>query len=205
MNLLIEAQYLPNIAYFKMIAQAKTVTLEACENYQKQSFRNRTLIKTANKVEILSIPVLNGNSKLFMRDVQIDYSQHWVKVHLRGIQSAYGNSPFFEHYFPPIEQVILQQPKYLFDLNLMLIEMILKLLKMKIDILLSDDYYTTETGGYTDLREIIHPKKSLKVNLFTENISFNTYCQVFGNTFVENLSIIDLLMNEGSAAKQYLY
>ena len=204
MNLLIESQYLPNVAYFKVINQAERATIEACENYQKQSFRNRTLIRSANKIDTLSVPVVNGNSKLFIRDVQIDYTQNWVNVHLRAIQSAYGNAPFFEHYFPYIAQIVSNRPKYLFDLNCQLFERILKLLKINIDIQFSEDYFTVNNCQFDDLREAIHPKKTLKLNPFTSNISFSTYTQVFGETFVENLSIIDLLMNEGSASKQYL-
>lgn len=204
MNLLIESQYLPNIAYFKMINNASNFTLEANENFQKQSFRNRTLILTSNKVDSLTVPIINSNSKQLIRDVEIDYSQNWVNVHLRSIRSAYGNSPFFEHYFPYIEHIVCKRHKYLFELNFQLLERILKLLKINIDIQLTDDFYHHEICQFDDLRDAIHPKKSLELNLFTENISFSTYSQVFGEKFVENLSIIDLLMNEGSAAKQYL-
>lgn len=204
MNLLIESQYLPNIAYFKMINNASNFTLEAYENFQKQSFRNRTLILTSNKVDTLTVPVIKSNSKQLIRDVEIDYSQNWVNVHLRSICSAYGNSPFFEHYFPYIEHIVSKRHKYLFELNFQLLERILKLLKINIDIQLTDDFYHPKICQFDDLRDAIHPKKSLELNLFTEKISFSTYSQVFGEKFVENLSIIDLLMNEGSAAKQYL-
>lgn len=204
MNLLIETQYLPNIAYFKMINKATSFTLEAYENFQKQSFRNRALILTSNKVDTLTVPIINSNSKQLIRDVQIDYSQNWINVHLRSIRSAYGNSPFFEHYFPYFEHIVSKRHKYLFELNFQLLERILKLLKISIDIQLTDDFYHPEICQFDDLRDVIHPKKSLEMNLFTENISFSTYSQVFGEKFVENLSIIDLLMNEGSASKQYL-
>lgn len=204
MNLLVEAQYLPNISYFKMINKASKLTIEANENFQKQSFRNRTMILTANKVDILTVPVLNANSKLFIRDVQIDYSQNWINTHLRSIRSAYGNSPFFEHYYPHLEQLISKQHKFLFDLNYILLEKLIKLLKISTDINISDDYYTKDNCPFDDIRDAIHPKKNIEMNLFTQKMIYTKYSQVFGEHFVENLSIIDLLMNEGSAAKQYL-
>jgi hypothetical protein len=204
LNLLVEAQYLPNISYFKMINKASKLTIEANENFQKQSFRNRTMILTANKVDILTVPVLNANSKLFIRDVQIDYSQNWINTHLRSIRSAYGNSPFFEHYYPHLEQLISKQHKFLFDLNYTLLEKLIKLLKISTDINISDDYYTKDNCPFDDIRDAIHPKKNIEMNLFTQKMIYTKYSQVFGEHFVENLSIIDLLMNEGSAAKQYL-
>ena len=187
-----------------MINKASKLTIEANENFQKQSFRNRTMILTANKVDILTVPVLNANSKLFIRDVQIDYSQNWINTHLRSIRSAYGNSPFFEHYYPHLEQLISKQHKFLFDLNYTLLEKLIKLLKISIDINISDDYYTKDNCPFDDIRDAIHPKKNIEMNLFTQKMIYNKYSQVFGEHFVENLSIIDLLMNEGSAAKQYL-
>ena len=202
--IIIETHYLPNIAYFKSINQATNLKIEKFENFQKQSFRNRTQILTANKIETLTVPVIKANSKQIIKDIQIDYSQNWQNVHLRGIKSAYGNSPFFEHYFPYIEQIVSKRHKYLFELNYLLIEKCVKFLKINVDISLTEAYLATYNEDILDCRNLISPKKPLKLNLFTENISFSTYGQVFGEVFVENLSIIDLLMNEGSASKQYL-
>jgi hypothetical protein len=174
--------------------------LEAHETFQKQSFRNRTRILTAQKIDNLLIPVLSGNSHLPIRDVRIDHSQKWRAIHQRAIQSAYGKSPFFEYYATDILALYDKQERFLFDFNLEFLTLCLKLLGWKKKILLSTDYQENKDKNSTsvfDLRGQIHPKK-------TTNEVFKPYQQVFGRQFESNLSIVDVLFCEGNNSNPYV-
>ena len=94
----IDLQYLPSLEYFCAILNKNEFNLEAHEYFEKQSYRNRCRIQTTNKIDTLSVPVLNGNKKILIRDLKIDYSQDWTRRHWGAIHSAYGKAPFFEFY-----------------------------------------------------------------------------------------------------------
>src|SRR5690606_30373631 len=98
MPALLSLHYLPCIEYFACFIKYDKIYLEACESYTKQSYRNRCRIKTSQRIDTLSVPVCKADRHTNIQDVRIDYSQGWVKDHWKGIQTAYGKSPFFEHY-----------------------------------------------------------------------------------------------------------
>lgn len=196
-SVLIELQYLPCLEYVACLLKYDTVYLEQHEFYEKQSYRNRFCILTANKVAILSVPVVKGNHKQRITDVQIDYSQNWVKDHWRTIASAYGKSPFFDHFAPYLEQIFAKQHRFLFDLNIELLTKCLNLLDAGIKINFTSTYQKYAENGQIDLRSAIHPKKD-----FTQNHEYQPipYLQNFGSNFVPNLSILDALFCEGKQA-----
>jgi hypothetical protein len=190
----LDLQYLPCLEYFACLISYENVLIEAHEHFQKQSYRNRCHILTASKVATLSVPVLKSNSKQLIRDVQVDYSQKWVTDHWRSISSAYGKAPFFEHYADFFEKIYTKKYKYLFDLNSELLTICLSLLKLSKKINFTGEYIKSTEPALDDLRSVIHPKKEYNTsNLYTPV----RYRQNFGNNFVSNLSIIDLLFCEG--------
>jgi hypothetical protein len=191
-SLLIETQYFPPISYFVQILEQDTIVIEAWENYQKQTYRNRCAILSANKINILSIPVIKPHQNVLIREIKIDYSQKWLNVHWRGIASAYGKAPFFEHYGDFFREILYKRNHFLFDLNMELLTLCLKLLGVKRTIKLSDGFNISGTEtNVRDKRNVIHPKGS---RIFTTD----NYCQVFGRDFVPDLSILDLLFCEGN-------
>ncbi|HSZ71562.1 MAG TPA: WbqC family protein [Cytophagaceae bacterium] len=199
-SLLIELHYLPCIHFFSILSQHETIILEAHETFQKQSYRNRTRILTAQKVDNLLIPVLSGNSHLPMRDLRIDHHQKWRMIHRRAIQSAYGKSPFFEYYAEDILRLYDKPLTFLFDFNLELLTLCLKLLGWHKKILFSTDYQTSTDNpqiSILDYRGQIHPKKPI-------DVAFKPYQQVFGRQFESNLSIIDVLFCEGNNSNSYI-
>lgn len=199
-SLLIELHYFPCIHFFSQLHQHDTIILEAHETFQKQSYRNRAQILSAQKVDNLLIPILSGNSHLPIRDIRIDHSQKWRIIHQRAIRSAYGKSPFFEYYAEDILALYDKPVPLLFDFNLTVLTLCLKLLKWKKKIILSTGYQTinlVETVELTDYRGVIHPKKHLQID-------FKPYQQVFGRQFEPNLSILDLLFCEGNNYNPYL-
>jgi len=202
--MLIETQYLPSIPFFSALSKSSSITLEQFENFGKQSFRNRTQILSSQGIQNLVIPVHNANSKILTKEITIDYTQKWQLLHLRAIRSAYGKAPFFEHYFPMIEKVLLSNQIHLWDLNLNFLQVLLSCLKINKSILFSDEYIKTPSPEILDLRNVIHPKKNIHEHDYFKDYVHKKYFQVFGEQFVPELSIIDLLMNEGPQAKAYL-
>ncbi len=195
--------YLPPIEYFRAIASAKSIILEQCEFYNKQSYRNRAYIYTPRGAEALTIPVVKShNSKMPIRDVRIDYDYPWIQQHERAILSAYNSSAFFEYYMDDLFAVINKRETFLFDLNFKLLETLLEMVGVRAEISMSDSF---EPMTELDYREILQPK--YKGDSLTQLIQKEkTYYQVFSSKhgFIPNLSVIDLLFSEGPNAISFI-
>lgn len=192
--ILIELHYLPNLEFFTRLVNANTTVFEAQENYVKQSFRNRCYIAGANGILPLTVPVVKGRKKIRIKEIQIDHDQNWRKIHLRALRSSYGRAPFFEFYFDYLDDVLQKREKYLFDFNLALLTVCLQSLGVTNSISLSESYLRETEGNFSDLRNMITPKSDFTNRTFYQPIP---YSQVFGKDFAPNLSVIDLIMNEG--------
>jgi hypothetical protein len=196
-RVLTEIQYLPPISYFSLLQGFDGLIVEKYEHYQKQSYRNRCYINTAQGVDSLTIPVTLKEGKTVMRDVRIDYSQKWVNNHWRTLQSAYGKAPFFEYYGYEVERALNKRHEFLYDLNFSLLTMCLKWLKYNIPVTETSYYEKKPEATITDSRSVLNPKKADSCNRFFKSVK---YSQVFGSKFVNNLSIIDLVFCEGPGA-----
>lgn len=194
----IDLQYLPSLEYFCALLAHDKIIIEAHEYFEKQSYRNRCKIQTTNKIDTLTIPVKNGNSKVLIKDLRIDYHQDWTRRHWGAIHSAYGKSPFFEFYSDYFRTLIEKKPDFLFDFNLDLLTICLKLLRLEKTIIFTENY---EKDLEDDYRGLIHPKRN-----FTENQLYKpvSYRQNFGNDFEPNLSILDLLFCQGNQSLKIL-
>jgi hypothetical protein len=192
--------YNPPLQYFRHALNAEGLLIEQHENYVKQSYRNRCHVLTAQGVVPLSIPVLRGNSKdkILITDIEIDYSQKWNHVHWRTIQAAYGRAPYFEFYSDYLKEIYDRQPKFLFEFNVELLKLYIKLLKLNKPIKFTETYQIIHPDNVQDSRNRIHPK------IYPDNLNVKPYTQVFGKQFVSELSIIDLLFTQGPASLSYL-
>lgn len=191
--------YLPPIEYFVATLGFEEIQIDQTERFQKQTLRNRANILLANKIEVLSVPVVGSSKKQFYKDVKIDYNQKWKNVHLRGIQSAYGKAPFFEYFYPYFDQIYEKNLTFLFDLNHDLLTVCLKLLRVKANLKLIRDCDLEQES--IDLRGVIRTKEE-----FTQRDIMTPYHypQMFGLDFVPNLSILDLLFCMGPESLQVL-
>lgn len=195
---LFSTAYFPSISYMARFLHDPAPVIEVFETYHKQTYRNRCRVMTANGVEALSVPVVkvNGNHTL-TKDVAVSYKEHWQQIHRRCLESAYKASPFFDHYYDELRPLFENRFERLIDLNDAALLAVLKLLKTKKEIVHTSDY-VRETEN--DLREAFSPKKNIESSLFP------TYYQVFGEKypFAPDLSILDLIFNEGPEAMEFL-
>jgi hypothetical protein len=205
MNVLLSTAYWPNLQYFYYLLNAEKITLECLENYQKQSFRNRTQLLTANGKLDLSIPVKNLNQKQLIKEVEISYQENWQINHWRAITSAYKNSPYFDFFEEDINYFYSNSFKFLMDYNLEQLNLIFKLLKIKKELLLSNDF-EKEPIDQLDLRNSIHPKIDFSEDSNVVQLLKTPYYQTFEAKFdfKPNLSILDLLFNKGLETLEYL-
>lgn len=199
-KILVESHYLPCIEYFRQLVRSEEILVEYWENFQKQTYRNRCRILGANKVDILTVPVTKAGQKVLMKDVKIDYSAAWYAIHWRAIQSAYGKSPFFEYYGDYFQDILFRKPVFLWDLNMELMTLCLKLLRERKKIVATSGWKKEYEMEICDLRAKIKPKEDNNTLIHT----ISPYVQVFGSNFVPNLSIIDLLFNKGPDAGTFL-
>jgi WbqC-like protein family. len=196
--------YLPPIEYFFAAASGGKVLIEQCEIYQKQSYRSRCRIYSASGAESLSIPILRDvTHKIPIRDVRIDYSEPWLQQHERAMTAAYKSSPFFDYYMDDIFRILDAKEDFLFDLNTKLLEKLLALVGLKAEIGFTTEYVPEYGEG--DFRTRIQPKYRGE-SLLQEYKKEKTYYQVFSSKsgFIPNLSIIDLLSEEGPNAISYI-
>lgn len=182
--------YLPSIEYVSLFLKTEDASIELFETYQKQSCRTRTNVMTANGIQTLTIPVIktNGNHTL-TKDIEISYKESWQQVHLRCLESAYRKSAYFDYYFPYFEKIYKQKFNTLVELNDFCLKTILKIMKVK-----KDYSFTTDFERITDENDY-----RISLSKGTNKIEMKPYYQVFADRhgFIPNLSIVDLLFNEG--------
>ena len=180
------------------------VYIEACENFQKQSYRNRCRFYGAEGVQTLSFPILHegGTHKIPITEIKIDYKTPWVQQHERAIVSAYGMSAYFDYYKDELFAILESGHERLFDLNLALIRFFIEKTGIKVDLRLTEDY--EREPQMEDLREAIHPKRpnTILYDMGLEKPYFQVFAPKYG--FQSDLSIMDLLFNEGPDSILYL-
>ena len=215
--MLLSTAYFPPVEYFAKIAEGFTLSpaevkpsviyIEACEHYKKQTYRNRFKFYAANGVQSLSFPVVGGEGaqRLLITDVEVDWSTPWLVRTERAIAAAYESSAYFDHYRDGLFSLLEKRPRTLFEFNLSILEYFLEKTGIRAEIRFTDEFTPEGSSVYgEDLREVIHPKRS---NTILEDLSLaKPYFQVFARKygFVPNLSIMDLLFNEGPDSILYL-
>lgn len=210
--MLLSTAYCPPLAWFALAAREMTlspdrvipsvVRLEAAENYQKQSYRNRCYIAGANGVEMLQVPVVHGEGR-GIAEIRVDYKTPWMLRTERAVDAAYHTSAYYDHYREDLFAVLELRPERLFDLNLSLIRFFLG--KTGIACTLQPTVeYALPSGAPDDWRERIHPKRPDTVlrDLGLDRPYFQVFSAKYG--FLPNLSIMDLLFNEGPDSILYL-
>ena len=198
MDILIYPSYFPTISNYVAMAQADSITFEVEDNFQKQTNRNRTYIYSPNGIQLLNIPIKHTKERhQKTKDVRLETAFDWQKQHFKSLEAAYRTSPFFEYFENELTPIFNKKHIFLMDLNFETMEIISKCLRMKFDFKRTTEYFH-EVSNYTDFRPLVNGKKEIML--------FENYTQVFGEKygFINNLSILDLLFNEGKFALDYL-
>ncbi len=200
MNILIHPTYFPSISHFAAIVQAEKVTFEMEDNFQKQTNRNRTYIYSPNGIQLLNIPVKHSKTAhQKTKDIQIENDFDWQKQHFKSLEAAYRSSPFFEYFEDDLLPIFEKKHQFLMDLNLEVFNLITRCLRMKIDYSTTTEYFhEINSNEVIDFRFLANGKKDLS--------KFESYTQVFDDKFgfINNLSVLDLVFNEGKFALDYL-
>ena len=217
MKALLSSTYFGPIQWYQKLNRYDECLIERHESFIKQTYRNRMLIPTTNGPLSLTIPT-NHNTSLAMKDIRISDHANWRHVHWNALLSAYGESPFFEYYQDDIRPFYEKKYEFLFDFNMEITEKMIELLDIRPKISITNEYFLSEErkvkseefNGFTkhkvesikDFREAIRPKKPLPDAEFESKRYYQVYEQKFG--FQPNMSILDLLFNEGNEAIFYL-
>lgn len=200
MNILLHPTYFPSVSHFVAMAQAESITFEIEDNFQKQTNRNRTYIYSPNGIQLLNIPVKHSTeSHQRTKDIQIETDFDWQKQHFKSLEAAYRSSPFFEFFEDDLRPIFEKKYNFLLDLNFETLEIVSKCLRMKLEYSTTTEYFhKVDANDYKDFRALVNGKK--------DSSSFESYTQVFGDKygFINNLSVLDLLFNEGKYALDYL-
>jgi WbqC-like protein family len=200
MNILIHPTYFPSISHFAAIVQAEKVTFEMEDNFQKQTNRNRTYIYSPNGIQLLNIPVKHSKTAhQKTKDIQIENDFDWQKQHFKSLEAAYRSSPFFEYFEDDLLPIFEKKHSFLMDLNLEVFDLITRCLRMKVEYSTTTEYFhEINSEEITDFRFLANGKK--------DHSQFESYTQVFDDKFgfINNLSVLDLVFNEGKFALDYL-
>ncbi len=195
----LSSSYLAPIQYYSKLKNYSKCIIEHHEHFPKQTYRSRCDVYSPNGILTLSIPLVKRNHRQSIKDIKIAYDHNWQKLHWRSLESCYRRSPFFEYFEDDFLPFYTDKKfDFLLDLNESLNQEILKLLKLKPTYAFSAEYLKTYPDA-DDFRDIISPKVNLSAD---KQFNPNPYMQVFEprHKFLPNLSIVDLLFNEGSRA-----
>jgi hypothetical protein len=196
---LIHPTYFPNIAHFATIATADNLCFEVCDNYQKQTYRNRCDIYGANGKLSLTVPVsYTQKQRQLYKDVRIANEDKWQLQHLKSIQSSYRMSPFYEYYEDDLMPLFELKADFILDFNLKCFEILCDCLQIGSNYN-SSTVYEKHKSVENDYRALVNTKNQY-------GLKFQDYVQVFTqkHNYISNLSILDLLFNEGPNTITYL-
>lgn len=196
-DILIYPTYFPSISHYIAMIDAKSVTFEVEDTFQKQTNRNRMYIYGPNGIQLLNISVKHDSANTNFKDIKIDNQNNWQKNHFKSLEAAYKNSPFYEYFVDDLRPLFEKKHEFMLDLNFEIFELVNDALGISIPFEKTTEYFHKATDK-TDFRYLVNGKK--------DTTQIEPYTQVFDDKhgFINNLSILDLLFNEGRYAVDYL-
>lgn len=192
--------YLPSVEFFKNIHSQKdnTILIEKYENYPKQSSRNRTVIAGPNGRLNLTVPVRKGsNNHTVYKDIKISNEDNWQRIHWLSLETSYRSSSYFEFYEDVFHPFYHKRYDFLFDYNQELLAVILKAIKLPIKYEFTSEYEKSP-DGIVDVRQSLNWKNQ---SAYQNKPYFQVFEDKYG--YQNNLSIVDLLFNQGPQASKY--
>lgn len=217
------AFYFGSVEHYLLLARHAKVIIDVGEHYERQSYRTRTSIVGPNGIQHLNVRITRDHGhKMPMRTVGLTYAENWPQQHLHAMRSAYGQTPWFIHYFDDIEATLLHGYSHLVELDLATMRLGMKWLGLRTEVIVRETYvephdeipvpmgpmnmeHSSVAGNHheiLDLRHAFHPKKALPVGIPI----LPSYQQAFADRhgFIGRMSVIDLMCNLGPMAATHL-
>jgi|TARA_R110002020_G_scaffold161925_1_gene347318 hypothetical protein len=197
-SILVHPTYFPSIAQMVAVSQAEKLVFEVAGNYQKQSYRTRAYIAHSNGKLLLNIPIKHTGKRQKSKEVMVENDFPWQSQHWKSLETAYRTSPFFEFYEDELYPLFNEPAERLLDHNIRIFNTVCELIELEVPITYTQEYLK-EPENNKDLRYLAKAKNQKTFNL-------KPYKQVFetNHGFLSNLSILDLLFNEGPNTLNYL-
>jgi len=198
---LLQTTYFGPIQWYQKLYRYDQTLIEQYDSYQKQTYRNRCVIATANGLQALTVPVEGTDEKCLVKDLRISDHNNWRRIHWNALQSAYNESPFFDYYADDIRPFFEKKYEFLVDFNETIRQTVCDLLDIHPQVSYTSDF-SRQPSDVDDYREVINAKHPQP----DEDFQSRRYWQVFEGKhgFQANLSILDLLFNMGNEAVFYL-
>jgi hypothetical protein len=221
---ILQPGYLPWLGFFEQMYRSDVFVLYDDVQYDKEGWRNRNRIKTANGVQWLTVPVLvRFSDHPLITEIRINNEVNWRKKHLASVKQSYGKAAFFEEYCELFEEAYSRDWNFLIDLDLYFIMKLAECLDMKEKRILrssdlpikgeqierlihlckhfgADTFYEGAAGrNYIDQGAFL--KEGVRVEF--QDYDHPIYSQLYGE-FIPNLSVIDLLFNHGKESLSIL-
>ena len=210
---LLQTTYFGPIQWYQKLYRYDHCLIEQYDSFQKQTYRNRCVIATANGVQALTVPVehtnlspLTSHLSPLVKDLRISDHNQWRRVHWNALQSAYSESPFFEYYADDLHPFFEQKYDFLVDFNEAIRQKVCELIDIHPNVEYTTKYQPSalnpQPSTLTDFRDVINAKHPQPDEGFTPK----EYWQVFQHKhgFLPNLSILDLLFNMGPESVFFL-
>ena len=215
MTTLLSTTYFGPVQWYQKLYRSEAVEIEQWESFQKQTYRNRCQIATTNGVQALTVPIERGTSPL-IKDIRISDHGNWRHLHWNALQSAYGESPFFNYYQDDIRLFFEKRWTFLLDFNEEIRLKMCELIDIQPEVGYTKAYanhgdsphdlrvaaITGTVPMIRDFREGIQPKHPAPDADFVPKPYYQVYQQK--HSFLANLSILDLLFNMGPESIFYL-
>ena len=209
---LLQTTYFGPIQWYQKLYRYDHCLIEQYDSYQKQTYRNRCVIATANGMQALTFPVEHTDEKMLTKDLRISDHNNWRRIHWNALMSAYSESPFFDYYADDIHPFFEKKYDFLIDFNEAIRQKICELMDIQSDVEYTQSFLSPLTSNPSpithhpspliDFREVINAKHPQADADFHPQ----RYWQVFEGKhgFQANLSILDLLFNMGPESIFYL-
>jgi len=208
---LLQTTYFGPVQWYQKLYRYKNIRIEQYDSYQKQTYRNRCVIATANGVQTLTVPVEvkggeSNSDKCMVKDVRISDHNQWRRVHWNALLAAYSESPFFEYYADDIRPFFEKKYNFLVDFNEVIRQKICELIDIHPKVTYTENFLAplaaqsaSLTSDYRTVIDAKHPQPDA-------TFAVKPYWQVFQHKhgFLPNLSILDLLFCMGPESIFYL-
>jgi len=221
---IVQSNYIPWRGYFDLIASVDEFILYDNMQYTRRDWRNRNIIKSATGPIWLTIPVeVKGKYVQEIKDTVVS-NRAWNRNHWKTLLNCYAKARHFSLYRELFEDLYLNTNEtHLSRINYRFLTAIGRLLDIHTKISWSMDYQLTgdkterlvnlcKQAGATKYLSGPAAKSYLDEDLFLQegiSVSYMDYsgypehAQLYP-PFQSQVSVIDLIFNEGPAAGRYM-